>query len=139
MTFQNKVAVVTGASQGIGRATAIALGKAGAKVAVNYRSNREKANDVVREIEASGSEAFAFEADVSDHDAVEAIVKTCVERYGKIDVAVSNAAYSDREVFYDADLDGFRRTIDVTMWGACLLYTSPSPRDKRQSRMPSSA
>jgi len=126
MTFENQVAIVTGASLGIGRATAMAIGRSGAKVVVNFRSNKDKAEEVVREIEAAGSEAISFEADVSDHSAVEAMVRACVERFGKLDIAVSNAAYSDRKVFYDADLDGFRRTVDVTMWGAFYLLRCAS-------------
>lgn len=125
-SFAGKVAVVTGASLGIGRAAAIALGRAGAKVVVNYNKNREKADEVVREIEASGSQAEAFAADVADQSAVESLVAKAVERFGRLDVAVSNAAYSDRELFYKADMAGFRRTVDVTMWGAFYLLRAAS-------------
>ena len=104
--LSNRVAAVTGASLGIGAATAVALGRAGAKVAVNYRSNGEKANEVVQAIEDAGSQAFAFQADVSDLQAVEALVAAAVDRYGQLDIAISNAAYSDREPFYEADLGG---------------------------------
>jgi glucose 1-dehydrogenase len=115
------VAVVTGASLGIGRATAVALGRAGAYVAVNYRSNAERAQEVVRAIHDSGSKAIAVQADVADQAAVEQMVACTVEEFGKLDIAVSNAAYSDRERFFEADMEGFRRTVDVTMWGA--FYT----------------
>lgn len=119
--FDGQVALVTGASLGIGRATAIALGEAGAKVVVNYHSNREKADEVVRAIEEAGSQAISMKCDVASYEAVEEMVTKTVETFGKLDVAVSNAAYSDREFFYEADLDGFHRTIDVTMWGAFNL------------------
>lgn len=120
-----KVAVVTGASLGIGRATAIALGKAGAAVAVNFRSHRDQAEAVVREIEAAGGKAIAVQADVADFDAVQNMVDETVRQFGRLDIAVSNAAYSDREFFYQADLKEFRRTVDVTLWGAFnLLRTS---------------
>lgn len=115
------VAVVTGASLGIGRATAIALAKAGAKVVVNYRSHREQAEEVVQHIAAAGGEAFAIAADVADYDAIERLVAETVARFGRLDIAVSNAAYSDRQPFYEADLAGFKRTVDVTMWGAFHL------------------
>ncbi|MDX1945384.1 MAG: SDR family oxidoreductase [Pirellulaceae bacterium] len=121
LDFKGKVAVVTGASLGIGRATAIALGRAGANVIVNYRSSPEKAQEVVAEIEAAGAQALAVQADVADQGAVEKLIATGVERFGRVDIAVSNAAYSDREVFYKADMAGFRRTVDVTMWGAFYL------------------
>ncbi len=119
--FKGLVAVVTGASLGIGRATAVALGRAGADVVVNYRSHAEAADEVVQAIRDSGSRAIKVRADVSQYDEVEALVEQAVEAFGRLDVAVSNAAYSDRELFHLADLAGFRRTVDVTMWGAFHL------------------
>jgi glucose 1-dehydrogenase len=116
--FQDKVALVTGASLGIGKETAIALGEAGAKVLVNYRSSEVEAREVVSLIHTHGGQAIAHQADVSDHHAVKQMVGRCVAEFGRLDIAISNAAYSDRERFYEADLDGFRRTVDVTMWGA---------------------
>jgi glucose 1-dehydrogenase len=113
-----QVAVVTGASLGIGRATALLLAKEGAAVAVNYRSHAEQAAAVVKEIHRSGGRAVAVQGDVADNAAVENLISETVKTFGKIDIAVSNAAFSDRELFYEADLDGFRRTVDVTMWGA---------------------
>lgn len=124
--FDGRVAVVTGASLGIGRATALELGKAGAKVVVNYRSHRDQAEEVVAAVRQSGSEAVAIQADVADHDAVERLIFQTVQQFGRVDVAISNAAYSDRDVFYQADLAGFRRTIDVTMWGAFHLLRAAS-------------
>src|SRR5688572_9273539 len=100
LDFSGKVAVVTGASLGIGRATAIALARAGAKVAVNYRSHREQAEEVVSEIAKLGSQAVAIQADVADQAAVERLVEETAKTFGRLDVAVSNAAYSDREFFY---------------------------------------
>jgi glucose 1-dehydrogenase len=125
-SFQGKVVVVTGASLGIGRSTAIAYGRAGAKVVVNYNKSRDKADEVIREIEAAGSEAVAFPADVADQSMVEGLVAKAVERFGRLDIAVSNAAYSDRDLFYKADMAGFRRTVDVTMWGAFYLLRAAS-------------
>jgi glucose 1-dehydrogenase len=109
------VALVTGASLGIGRATAIALGKAGAKVGVNYRSNHEKAQEVVDEIRKAGSDALLLPADVADQPAVEKMVAETAAKFGKLDIAVSNAAYSDRDRFFEADMAGFRRTVDVNV------------------------
>lgn len=119
--LKGKVAVVTGASLGIGRAAGIALGRAGANVVVNYRSHREQADEVVQAIADAGSKAVAHQADVSDYESVEAMVQRAVDEFGRLDIAVSNAAYSDRQPFLDADLAEFRRTIDVTMWGAFNL------------------
>ena len=119
--LQGQVAVVTGASLGIGRATAIAMGRAGAKVVVNYRSHREQAEEVVAAIRQTGSQAVAVPADVADQAAVEQLIAQAVKQFGRLDIAVSNAAYSDRDLFYKADMAGFRRTVDVTMWGAFYL------------------
>jgi glucose 1-dehydrogenase len=116
-----RVAVVTGASMGIGRATAVALAEAGASVVVNYRSHDEHADDVVRTINSAGGRAVKHKADVADQGSVEDLVRLAVREFGKLDIAVSNAVYSDREFFYEADMAGFRRTIDVTMWGAFYL------------------
>ncbi len=113
-----KVAAVTGASLGIGRSTAIALGRAGAKVVVNFRSHPEQAAEVVAAVKEVGSDAVAFQGDVADLAAMEKMVATAVDTFGRLDIAVSNAAYSDREPFYLADVANFKRTVDVTMWGA---------------------
>ena len=126
------VALVTGASLGIGRSTAIALGKAGAKVAVNYRSNREKAEEVAEEIRQAGSEALLLPADVADQPAVEKMVALTAEKFGKLDIAISNAAYSDRDRFFEADMAGFRRTVDVTMWGAFYLMRAATQQMIKQ-------
>ena len=74
MLLANKTALVTGASRGIGRATAIELAKAGAKVAVNYAGNRAAAEEVVAQIQAAGGQAFMVQADVGDAAAVDAMV-----------------------------------------------------------------
>ena len=119
--LSNKVVVVTGASLGIGRATALAFGAAGASVVVNYRSHAEQAEEVVAEIQRTGGTAVAHQADVANLDSVKTLIDRAVSEFGRLDIAVSNAAYSDRELFYQADMDGFRRTVDVTMWGAFYL------------------
>lgn len=134
MDFTGKVAVVTGASLGIGRATSLAFARAGAKIAVNYRSHRDQAEEVVREIEQLGSEAIAVQADVADQAAVEAMIGETVAKFGRLDVAVSNAAYSDRELFYQANMEGFRRTVDVTMWGAFYLMRAATQQMIRQGQ-----
>ena len=92
--LQGQVAVVTGASLGIGRATAIALGEAGAHVVVNYRSHEEQAEEVVEAINATGSRAIKVQADVADQPQVEQLVQAAVDTFGKVDIAISNAAYS---------------------------------------------
>ena len=116
-----RVAVVTGASLGIGRGTAINMGRSGADVVVNYRSSEQEADEVVRAIKDAGARAIKVQADVSQQSQVEQLIATAVDEFGKVDIAVSNAAYSDRELFTEIDMEGFRRTVDVTMWGAFYL------------------
>jgi len=91
MLLAEKTALVTGASRGIGRATALELAKAGVKVAVNFAGNRAAAEEVVSTIEAAGGTAFLVQADVGDPVAVDTMVKAVVERFGKIDILVNNA------------------------------------------------
>jgi glucose 1-dehydrogenase len=113
-----KVALVTGASAGIGRASALALAQHGADVAINYLTLPEAAEELARQVRALGRRALLCQVDVSDQNAVEAMVAGVVRELGRVDILVSSAVYSDREFFHQADMAGFRRTIDVTMWGA---------------------
>jgi glucose 1-dehydrogenase len=112
------VAFVTGASRGIGRAAAIALAQAGADVAINYYSHGDEAETVAAEVRKAGRRAILLRGDAADLSAVEEMVAQTAREFGRLDLAVSNAAYSAREPFYEADLAQFRRTVDVTMWGA---------------------
>lgn len=86
-----RVALVTGAGRGIGRAIALELAEAGATVVVNYRESAVGAAEVVETITASGGQAIALQADVSASDAVEAMVKTVLATYGRLDILVNNA------------------------------------------------
>lgn len=124
--LSGSVAIVTGASRGIGRATAIALGNAGASVVVNYHSHDEEADEVVAAVKNTGARSIKYRADVSDLVAVEAMVDRTVEEFGRLDIAIANAAFSERELFCEADMERFRRTVDVTMWGTFNLLRAAS-------------
>ena len=118
-----KVAIVTGAARGIGAASAIALARAGATVVVNDILNPA---ETLGQIDSAGGRATAAIADVTDQAAVEKMVADTVRVHGRLDIAVANAAYSDRELFYRAGMEGFRRTIDVCMWGPFYLLRAAS-------------
>ncbi len=113
-----KVALITGASSGIGRATALALAEAGADVALNFFSLPDDAAQTAEQIRAMGRRALLYPVDVSNQAAVEAMVTDVAAKLGRVDLFVSSAVYSDREPFHTANMDGFRRTLDVSMMGA---------------------
>lgn len=89
--LDGKVALVTGSGRGIGAGIALALGKRGAKVVVNYAHSSTEANKVVEEIVASGSEAIAIQGDVSDVNQIVQLMDKAVEHFSKLDIVVSNA------------------------------------------------
>ncbi len=91
MEFSGKVAVVTGSSRGIGRAIALRLAEAGAKVVVNYWRNEAAANEVIEQIKANGGEAIAVQADVSKTTQAEALIEAAKGAFGRIDILVNNA------------------------------------------------
>lgn len=113
-----QIILVTGASRGIGRGCAVELARGGANVAVNYHSHGDEAQEVVDEIEAMGRKAIKIQCDVADHAAVDRMLEETIDKLGGLTGLVSNAVYSDREPMIEADLEGFKRTIDVGMWGA---------------------
>ena len=100
-TLDGQTALVTGASRGIGRAVALALAEAGAEVVVNYSSSPDAADAVVGEITGSGGRAYALQANVADEEAVNDLIKTVIERSGRIDVLVNNAGINVPRLLVD--------------------------------------
>lgn len=134
MKFAGRNALVTGASLGIGRAVVIELARQGANVTINFRSHREQAEEVKAEVEKLGRKALLIQADVSDQKAVEDMVAQTVRTFGSLDHFVSNAVYSDRQLMIEADMAGFRRTIDVSMWGAFYGLRASSQQMVKQGK-----
>ena len=118
--LKNQKAVVTGASSGIGEACALALGAAGAAVVVNYASNAAEAARVVKTIRDSGSEAFAFAADVSREDQVQAMFAKAVEAFGTVDILVNNAGLQRDSAFAEMTLEQWNKVIGVNLTGQFL-------------------
>ncbi|MCX4849613.1 SDR family oxidoreductase [Streptomyces sp. NBC_00893] len=118
--LRGQKALVTGASSGIGRATAVELGRAGADVVVNYVAGREAAEDVVREIEAFGVRAYAHEADVSREEQVVAMFARMVEEFGTIDVLVANAGLQRDAAAAEMTLAEWNKVLDVNLTGQFL-------------------
>jgi glucose 1-dehydrogenase len=127
-----QAAIVTGASSGLGRASAIAFAKAGAKVAVNYNSSADKAHEVVAEIEQAGGEAFACEADTSDEAAVLNLFDETVERFGGVDIVFANAGMQKDAAYADLTLEDWKRVIDVNLTGQFLVSREAVRRFRKQ-------
>jgi 3-oxoacyl-[acyl-carrier protein] reductase len=117
MRLKNKVALVTGASRGIGRAIALALAREGADVAINCSTSIKEATKVVQEIKRLGRRAVVIQADVSDKVAVEKMVKEVVTRLGKIDILVNNAGMATVGRSENLEEKIWRRGIDVMLTG----------------------
>lgn len=124
-------ALVTGAARGIGAGIAKALAAAGANVAVN---DIREPLETVEACRATGRRAISAVVDVSDQKLVEAMVDRVENELGPISILISNAAYSDRELFYLADMDGFEKTIAVCMWGPYYLARAIANRMISRSR-----
>lgn len=114
---KNKVIIVTGSSKGIGKETAILLGKNGAKVIVNHSNSEEQANDTVATIIKNGGDAIAIKADVSDREQVTMLFDKAIEAYGKIDVLVNNAGTMISKKLKDTTQEDFTKQFDVNVRG----------------------
>ncbi len=113
MKLQNKVALITGSSRGIGKATALLFAKEGAKVIVNYNKAEKEANEVVKEISKLGSEAIAIKCDVSKEEEVKKMVSEGVKKFGKIDILVNNAGIVFGIPLFEKTVEQWNRTLGV--------------------------
>ena len=117
MEFAGKVALVTGASRGIGRAIALKLAADGAKVAINFAGNLAKAEEVKNTIEANGGEALLVQGDISDFEKVSDIVKNVVDTWGKIDILVNNAGITRDNLLLKMSETDFDEVIATNLKG----------------------
>ena len=117
MELVGKVALVTGASKGIGRGIALALAQAGADVCVNYRSPGPAGPETAAAIQAMGRRALAVQADVSDRAAVERMLAECTARLGPVDIGVANAVWSVRATLLETRTEDLQRALEVGVLG----------------------
>jgi NAD(P)-dependent dehydrogenase (short-subunit alcohol dehydrogenase family) len=127
--LQGRLAVITGASRGLGRAMALALGRAGAKLALVAR-DRNRLDEVAREAGGSGIEAAAFPFDISREDHVGALEKAVVERFGTVDILINDAGVNVRKSVTELTLEEWNRVIGTNLTGAFLMCRAFVPHMK---------
>lgn len=118
LALNGKIALVTGATSGVGREIALTLGAEGARVAVNYRRSADAADKLVQEIGAKGGAAKAYQADVSDFVAVKSMVDAIVKDFGGLNVLINNAGLAKRQRFIETTPDDWHKQINASLYGA---------------------
>ncbi len=137
MNLGNKVAVVTGASRGIGRAIALELARRGACVVVNYHRNAEAAAEVVAAIESAGGQAIAVQADVGDFEEATGLIHAAIDAFGRVDILVNNAGTTRDQLLMlmkEEDWDEVLRTNLKSVFNCCKAAARPMVR-QRQGRI----
>jgi len=126
MRLKDKVALITGSSRGIGKATALLFAKEGAKIVVNYNKSEKGANKVVEEIQKIGSEAIAIKCDVSEEKQVKSMVEKTIKKFGKIDILVNNAGIVFDVPLKEKTVEQWKETLAVNLIGVflCSKYAS---------------
>ena len=119
--LSGKTAVVTGGSRGIGKAIALRLAAQGADVAFSYRGNEAAAAATTSEIEGLGRRALAVQADVSDPDAAEGLVKAVLDAFGKVDILVNNAGITRDDLIMRMSVEAFRSVLETNLFGAFYM------------------
>jgi len=115
--IEGQTAIVTGASRGIGKAIAISLAKEGAEVIINYSSSPENANKVVSEINEFGGKAYPLQADISNENSVNELIKKVLEKHNKIDVLVNNAGITKDGLLMRMKTDDWQKVLDLNLSG----------------------
>ncbi|TRY45316.1 3-oxoacyl-[acyl-carrier-protein] reductase [Geobacillus sp. LEMMJ02] len=131
--LEGKIALVTGASRGIGRAVALELARQGANVAVNYAGSEAKANEVVEAIRSLGREAIAVQADVARAEDVEGMVKTTIDHFGRLDILVNNAGITRDNLLMRMKEEEWDAVINTNLKGV-FLCTKAATRPMMKQR-----
>jgi 3-oxoacyl-[acyl-carrier protein] reductase len=124
--LKDQVAIITGASRGIGRAIALQLAFEGAKVVVNYASSSTDADQVVAEITTAGGEAVAIQGDVSQENQVDTLIKTTLEKFQRVDILVNNAGITRDTLLLRMKLEEWQAVIDINLTGVFLCTKAVS-------------
>jgi 3-oxoacyl-[acyl-carrier protein] reductase len=126
MKLKNKVALITGASRGIGRAIALGFAKEGAKVIINFFESDNDAKEVVERIKGLGSDAIAIKADVSEEEQVKKMFEEATDKFGRLDILVNNAGVVFDVPLFEKTIEQWKRTPNVNLLGTflCSKYAS---------------
>ncbi len=135
--LDGKVALVTGASRGIGRATAITLAGYGATVVVNYNGNESRAKEVVAVIEANGGKAIKYQCDVADYSAVEIMMKDIVKEFGGLHILVNNAGITRDGLLMKMSEEDYDAVVDTNLKGTfnCIKHISRQMLKQKEGRI----
>ena len=143
--LEGKTAIITGASRGIGRGIALTFAQNGCNVAFTYSSSVDAANSLELELQALGVKAKGYQSNAASYDQADQLVVDVLKDFDGLDILINNAGITKDNLLMRMNEEDFDQVINVNlksvfnMTKACLLYTSPSPRDLSTSRMPSSA
>ncbi len=137
LRLENKVALVTGASRGIGKAIAVRFAIEGASVVLNYRENQSRAEETRREIQSAGRTAICIQADVGEESEVRRMVETALREFGRIDILVNNAGVLISSPLLTADWKGLNRMLDINLKGTlhCVRAVSNSMLERKYGRI----
>jgi glucose 1-dehydrogenase len=133
-SFQGQVVIVTGSSSGIGQACAIHFGSLGAHVIVNYHSNKEEALDTLDQIKKKGGDGIVVQADVSKEKDVMLLFEKTIEKFGRLDVMVSNAGLQVDAKFLDMTLKQWQKVIDVNLTGQFICTREAARQFVKQAK-----
>ena len=132
-----RVALVTGAGRGFGRAIALAFGEAGADVAVNYRASEAGAAEVVQALERQGRRAMTVKADVARDGDVRAMIEAVIDRFGRLDILVNNAGIMTRGAFHETAVQSYDEMFAINVTGTmlCTRYALPTMIERQYGRI----
>ncbi len=130
--LEEKVAIITGSSRGIGKAIALEFAKEGAKIIINYIKSKKEADDLVSKIKNLGSDALAMECDVSDEKQVKELISMAIKKFGKIDILINNAGIVAPKPFQELIAEDWENILKVNLIGTFLCSKAAAPHMLRQ-------
>jgi len=131
MALRNRVALVTGGSRGIGRGISMRLAKDGARIAIAYRSNKAAAQQVLRQLQASGADCVAVETDISDAPRAEQLIKAVVDRFGRLDIVVNNVGDFRWGTLAESSLEDWQSIFSSNLSSVVFVSRAALPHMRR--------